>query len=79
MDGASQGKPRVGGAGGTIHISNHLSFQFVVGLGDMTNNCAEFSACVILLRLSHKLGVHQLHIFGDYKLIIDCLKLRKPP
>ena len=79
VDGASQGRPRAGGAGGIIHLSSSRSLHFLVGSGYVSKNQAEFAAFKILLRLSLSHGVDRLQVFGDSKLVVDFLKEFKPP
>ena len=78
VDGTSQGRPQIGGAGGILHLNYAQSFHFSAGLGDGTNNYAEFATIIFLWKLSFSLGVDRLQIIGDSKLTTDCLKLGKP-
>ena len=79
VDGASQGRTWSGGAGGILHLSISHSIHFVASLGDVSNNSTEFAAIKVLLCLSHSIGILHLHIYGDSKLVINSLKLGKPP
>ena len=38
VDGASQGRPWLGGTGGIIHLSPSRSIHFAIGLGEAYNN-----------------------------------------
>ena len=44
FDGASQGDPPIGGAGGVIFIDGTNKISFKLGLGRATNNKAKLSA-----------------------------------
>ena len=79
VDGASQGRPRTGGARGIIHLSSSRSLHFAAGLGEASNNQAKFAAVNILLRVSLGLGVDKLQVIGDSLLVMDCLNNHKPP
>ena len=78
VDGASQGRPRMGGAGGIIHLSFSKSLHFAAGLGEASNNQAKFAAVNILSRVSLGLGVDRLQVISDSLLVMDCLKNHKP-
>ncbi|XP_058111224.1 uncharacterized protein LOC131254250 [Magnolia sinica] len=72
FDGAS----RASGAGaGVIFITPQgdlLAYSFTLGTGCM-NNEAEYQAHIIGMEIAHENKIKTLHIFGDYKLIINQL------
>jgi len=77
FDGASQGEPAVGGAGGILHLLDTHFFKFAAGLGRSTNNKAEIFVVFLVMRCAISRGILKLQVFGDSKLVVDWLAQRR--
>jgi hypothetical protein len=74
FDGASQGTPPRGGAGGILHLSMFHSISFKDGVGQASNNLCELMALKLVLMLAWEHGVTHIQIFGDSLLVIQWMK-----
>ena len=71
MDGASQGDPHIGRAGGIIYLDETNKISFKLGLGRATNNKVELSALWATMKIANDKELKRLHIYGDSKTVID--------
>ena len=71
FDGSAAGEPKNCGAGGLLYISDEHYFSFKVGLWVGTNNSAKLCALELLLTLDRKNNIAKIHIFGDFRLVIN--------
>ena len=69
---ASQGK---GGVGIILYISHSHFFQLKLGCGANTNMRVELLALWTLLKFVEAIGIRDLHIYGDSKVIISWANL----
>jgi ribonuclease HI len=75
VDGASRGNPGPAGAGAVLFDpKGEKRAQEGRYLGETTNNVAEYQAFLLGLELALKLGVKNLHVFGDSLLVVQQLK-----
>lgn len=72
-DGAAQGTPSKGGAGGIIHISENHSYSSI-GLGEASNNFNELISLYLLILLALEKNIRQLNIYGDSMFAIEVMK-----
>jgi len=70
FDGSAAGDPMICGAGGVLFISDIHYVTFKAGLGLGTNNYAELCALKLHLRLTRKLNLDKIQVFGDSQLVI---------
>eukprot|EP01018_Ginkgo_biloba_P023530 Gb_26263 [translate_table: standard] len=71
FDGASKGNPTKDGGGSVIKGSNGIiKVVFCSGFGINTNNFAEFSACVLGLKVALRCGIKKLVVEGDR--VVNC-------
>jgi len=73
-DGSSHGNPGPAGAGIVITDGNKIILKKSIPLGEKTNNEAEYLAFLLGLKEAHKLGLRNLTIRTDSKLIVGHLK-----
>lgn len=74
FDGASQGNPIKGGAGGILYLSSNHSISFKAGIGQETNNFCQMMALKLVLRLAKEFGVTHFQIFDDSMLVIQWMR-----
>jgi len=80
FDGASKGNPGQAGGGGVIFSAdNSLRTSFAWGLGHDSNNKAEALALWQGLKLAHENKIIDLTVFGDSRLIVQAMALKKVP
>jgi len=80
FDGASKGNPGQAGGGGNIfEPSDNLHLSYAWGLGQASNNQAEYLALWQGLIQARKLNIQKLNIFGDSRLIIKAVHIKKVP
>ena len=65
FDGASQGDPPIGGAGGIIRLDETNKISFKLGLGRSTNNKHEISPLWATMKIANDKQLKRLHIYGD--------------
>ncbi len=74
FDGASRGNPGEAGAGALlIDDAGNTVWETASYLGKKTNNEAEYSAAILLLKAAKELGAERLDVFGDSKLVVSQL------
>ena len=79
-DGASKGNPGLAGSGGVIiDVTRRIILNFSWGLGNKTNNAAEFLAIWQGLSQARALSIKKLAIISDSRITIQALILKKPP
>ena len=72
FDGASRGNPGKAGAGALlINEEGKVVWEASRFLGDKTNNEAEYTALIMLLKAAKNHGVSSLRVFGDSKLVVS--------
>ena len=79
FDGASKGNPGKAGCGALINENSHTSQNKTIWkgnkyLGNTTNNVAEYNGLILGLEQASKLGIKELIIKGDSKLVIEQMK-----
>lgn len=71
FDGASRGNPGVSGGGALLIDDNGKTiWETARFLGKKTNNEAEYSALILLLKAAKERKITKLEVFGDSKLIV---------
>lgn len=71
FDGASRGNPGDAGAGAfLINDNNDVVWEVSRYLGRKTNNEAEYSALLLLLKAAGECGARKLDIYGDSRLVV---------
>ena len=71
FDGASRGNPGTAGAGALLVNENgETVWETARFLGTKTNNEAEYTALILLLKAAKERGVKELKIYGDSKLVV---------
>lgn len=71
FDGASRGNPGVAGGGALLIDKNGTTiWETARFFGKKTNNEAEYSALILLLKAAKERKVTKLDVFGDSKLIV---------
>ena len=60
----AKSRPALCGGGGVLYLSNSHKMAFRVGLGEDTNNIAEWKALAILLRLEEEQGITLIKVPG---------------
>lgn len=75
FDGGSRGNPGPAGYG---YLLERPDGELIVAdghaIGTATNNVAEYSGLIAGLRRAAELGIRQLRVFGDSKLVIEQMK-----
>ena len=80
FDGAAKGNPGLSGCGGVITEANgKLISSYAWGLGNGTNNKAEFCRLYQGLRIARTKGIANLLVFGDSQLLIQAISNKKRP
>ena len=84
FDGASRGNPGTAGAGALLVNENgETVWETARFLGTKTNNEAEYTALILLLKAAKERGVKELKIYGDSKLVVcqvsKLWKINLPP
>ncbi|XP_024027105.1 uncharacterized protein LOC21394306 isoform X2 [Morus notabilis] len=75
FDGASKGNPGRAGAGAVLLADDgRMICKLCEGLGETTNNVAEYRALLLGLRYAHKKGFNRISVLGDSKLV--CLQVQ---
>ena len=64
------GKMKIGGHIKTLKDMQTPLWTFSIGLGDGTNNRAEYLALIELLEIAIKKGVKRMNIYGDSNLVV---------
>ena len=71
FDGAARGNPGPAGAGALlIDDENNIVWEASRALGKKTNNEAEYSALILLLKAAKERGIMKLDVYGDSKVVI---------
>ena len=74
-DGGARGNPGPAGIGVLLSDENGAAIgELAKGIGEATNNVAEYSAVIAGLELARELGVTDLEIAVDSKLVVHQLK-----
>ena len=74
FDGASRGNPGEAGAGAWLEDeSGRVVWETARYLGKKTNNEAEYSAAILLLKAARERGAQKLTVRGDSKLVVSQL------
>lgn len=71
FDGATQENGTLSGAGGVITVNEDTRYKWTFNCGLGTNTRDELLGVWVTLSLAVRLGLDQLHIFGDSKVIIE--------
>ena len=72
FDGASRGNPGTAGAGALlVNEKGETVWETARFLGTKTNNEAEYTALILLLKAAKERGVKELKIYGDSKLVVS--------
>ena len=80
FDEAAKGNPGLAGCGGVITEANgNLVSSYARGLGNGTNNKAEFCGLYQGLRIARTKGIAKLLVFGDSRLLIQAITNKKRP
>lgn len=80
FDGASKGNPGEAGGGGVLTDANgSTKLSYAWGLGNASNNQAEFLALWQGLNQALKLRINKINIARDSKQVIDAINLNKTP
>jgi ribonuclease HI len=76
-DGASRGNPGPAGAGAVlIGADGRVIAELVKFLGTTTNNVAEYNGFILGLEEAQRLGVDDLDVFMDSKLVVEQMRGR---
>ena len=71
FDGAARGNPGPAGAGALLIDDNdNIIWETARSLGTKTNNEAEYSALILLLKAAKERDIMRLDVYGDSKLVI---------
>ena len=80
FDGTAKGNPGLSGCGGVITEANgKLISSYAWGLGNGTNNKAEFCGLYQGLRIAKTKGISNLLVFGDFRMLIQAISNKKRP
>ncbi len=72
FDGASRGNPGTAGAGALLVDENGATvWETARFLGTKTNNEAEYTALILLLKAAKERSITKLQIYGDSKLVVS--------
>lgn len=72
FDGASRGNPGTAGAGALlVNESGEVIWETARFLGTKTNNEAEYTALLLLLKAAKERDIKTLNIYGDSKLVVS--------
>jgi hypothetical protein len=74
FDGAAVSMRQNNGVGGVIKISEQCCFKWILTCGLGTNTRAKLLGAWALLTLDYRLSIHDIHVQGDSKIIIDWLQ-----
>ncbi len=69
IDGASSGNPGNSGIGILIYKDGELIYEASKNIGYATNNIAEYTALLELLKVSRKKNIKKIKIFSDSELL----------
>jgi len=76
-DGASRGNPGPAGAGAVlIDADGRVIAELVKFLGTTTNNVAEYNGFILGLEEAKRLGIDDLDVFMDSKLVVEQMRGR---
>lgn len=76
-DGASRGNPGPAGAGALIVTdAGEVLAEIAEGLGETTNNVAEYTAVILGLERAAELGAREVHLRSDSLLLVQQLSGR---
>lgn len=71
FDGAARGNPGPAGAGALLIDDNdNIIWETARSLGTKTNNEAEYSALILLLKAAKERDIMRLDVYGDSKLVV---------
>lgn len=70
FDGSSQRNDSIGGASAIICLNEYKSFKLKMNYGEKTNSRCELLALWMLLFFANHLGIKDIHVGGDSKVII---------
>lgn len=70
-DGGSRGNPGPSGAGGVIMKNDVIIAEISEFLNFQTNNYAEYTALLLTLKRAVELGIKNVEVFMDSKLIVE--------
>lgn len=80
VDGASKGNPgKVGGGDIILSPEGNIILSFAWGLGLLSNNQAEYLALWHGLHQARRLGILNLVVFGDSRIVIQSLARNRRP
>lgn len=72
IDGAARGNPGPAGAGVYVEAEgNRPAEELFEGLGNQTNNVAEYSALLLALTRAEELGADEVEIRSDSRLLVE--------
>jgi ribonuclease HI len=73
-DGAARGNPGPAGAGVSITTPDGVVVaEIAEGLGETTNNVAEYTAVILGLERARELGASEVHVRSDSQLLVNQL------
>ncbi|HET7699891.1 MAG TPA: reverse transcriptase-like protein [Candidatus Limnocylindria bacterium] len=74
-DGASRGNPGPSGAGAVLlDADGRVLAELTRFLGHATNNIAEYNALILGLEEAHRLGVDEIDVRMDSKLVVEQMR-----
>jgi ribonuclease HI len=76
FDGATQANGLLSGVGGVIKLSGNIVYRWTLNCGSGTNTRVELLGVWASLTLAYRLGIDQLQVLGDSKIVIDWLNFR---
>ena len=78
FDGGAKGNPGIAGAGWVIYDAfNNIVMCGTVYVGDYeTNNTSEYQGLIHLLEYAKSVGITEINIYGDSKLVIQQVQNR---
>ncbi len=74
FDGGSRGNPGPAGCGWIINQNGNKVSSGSRFLGKNTNNFAEYSGMIDGLKMAVNLGLEELEVYGDSKLVVEQMK-----
>ncbi|MCX7697896.1 MAG: ribonuclease HI family protein [Candidatus Goldbacteria bacterium] len=69
IDGASSGNPGISGIGILIYKNSELIYEASKNIGYATNNIAEYTALLELLKVAIEKNIKEIKIFSDSELL----------
>ena len=70
IDGDSRGNPGPSGIGGVVYCGERKVFEISEYIGETTNNVAEYTALLSLLKNALTKNIRTLHICSDSQLLV---------